>query len=92
MASREGYNPTSILDLIRSCPGLPFELDASLSEYEWLIVTDLRWLPMLVTEDFDAIVDAGDAGIAGTVVFASLQNSDFRGQINPFHLYFSNEL
>ena len=29
---RDGYSPTSVLDRIRSFLGLPFELDASLSE------------------------------------------------------------
>ena len=86
--SRDGYSPTSVLDRIRSFLGLPFELDALLSE--WRIVIDLRQLPTLVTDDSDATVNAGDGGIAGTVVFASLQRLEV--WFNLFLWYFSNEL
>lgn len=78
MVSCEGYcssSPASVRDLVRSCLGLPFELDPSLSER--LSNIDLSWLATLLTDDLDALVSAGDGGgMAGTVVFASLQRSE----------------
>lgn len=67
----EGYFATSVLDLFRLCLGLPLELDASLSD--GCNDIDLIRLEMLLDDNVDATVCAGDGGIAGTVVFASLQ-------------------